>query len=336
MRGGITMKLKNIITMIYLLAIGVATHTAYMPTNGPLLFTDTVINNGIITATVQGANSPLPAEQAAINAFAVTLPNIGAQQRLYQCIISSIKNSQTNLALEALKAYERVIMYIYHDKAYCLKMRYNPYLPIQGVRYSWFNLFSYINPYSWIGDNNKELDQLLNELNKLADIANGKDPLLSARMKATVHSYKHWRKYMFAIAYLFYDIGKREQKDTIIKALISGSPKKFAKRMFNNIKTDISNFIPRMGNKPAKGLEIVPLADNQGAMPPSPEDAIIHEMSRLKEIKEELLNKQILAIGAENNARTAKQLVDEYDVFYQEQQKKAYELLEAIRKPSTF
>lgn len=224
MRGGIIMKFKNLLFLIPLLALTATMQSMYTPVQGPLQLYDTLtpggaLNvSGIITNTVIN-NPELRTDFQIIQNFANTL---NPRQMTYQGIMNAIQNSHTPLATQALRAYENVIMYIYHKRAFIISVPYNPYLPVQGLRYSWLNPFSYINPYSWFGDNNAQLDQLLNEFEQLANIAHGKNPAIGLRMKGTIHSYRHWRKYMFTLLayYLCTDLRDNEPNNTIIYKLL--------------------------------------------------------------------------------------------------------------------
>ena len=172
-------------------APAVYTHT-YTPVHGPLqLFDMDSANPGDITRSL--SNPTLNQASAAIARFAATAPGANS----YQDIIAAIAHNPGNqLAMDALRAFEQVIMHLYHHEAYAIGLPYSPWRSMligNGVRCEWFKPLSWFNPKSWISDNNKKLEQLISELDQLADIANQHSITLSTRMKMTVQSYKNWR-----------------------------------------------------------------------------------------------------------------------------------------------
>tara|TARA_B100000674_G_C37809852_1_gene900573 strand:- start:663 stop:1175 length:513 start_codon:yes stop_codon:yes gene_type:complete len=128
-------------------------------------------------------------------------------------------------------------MYIYHEKAFAVYIPYDPCLPVQGLRYTWLNPLTYIQPQYWLSDSNEELDQLINELDQLATVAMSKNPILATRMKATVHTYRHWRKYILAtiIGYFAQDTYRRDGATSTLSLLLHGDKKASLK----NIKDDV-------------------------------------------------------------------------------------------------
>ena len=170
-------------------APAVYTHT-YTPAHGPLQLFDTT-NHGVITQSL--SNPALAQASATIARFAATIPGANS----YQDIMAAIAHNPGNqLATDALQAFEQVIMHLYHYEAYAIGLSYSPWRSMligNGIRYEWFKPLSWFNPKSWLSDNNKKLEQLISELDQLADIANQHSLTLSARMKMTVQSYKNWR-----------------------------------------------------------------------------------------------------------------------------------------------
>lgn len=251
------MNIKKLSSLTFMLAcIGNYAVSAYVPTAGPLQLTDTPGRLGVISATLMN-NPELQEQRLAFQRFANQFPGT----HTYQGMIAAISNAQSPTGYQALEAFEQVIMHIYHEKAFITYMDYDPYYPVQGLRYTWFNPLTYINPQSWISDNNAELDQLLNEFDQLADIAMSKNPLLGARMKSTVHAYRHWRKYIlgFMLTYFAQDRYKRNWKDTTLHALFLD--KNYAK-VWKNVKEDTSAAY--------SGLKTAAITMKNYFMPPAP------------------------------------------------------------------
>lgn len=170
-------------------APAVYSHT-YTPAHGPLQLVDDT-THGVITQSL--SNPALNQASGTIARFAATVPGANS----YQDIMAAIAHNPGNqLATDALKAFEQVIMHLYHYEAYAVGLSYSPWRSMligNGIRYEWFKPLSWFNPKSWISDNNKKLEQLISELDQLADIANQHSITLSTRMKMTVQSYKNWR-----------------------------------------------------------------------------------------------------------------------------------------------
>lgn len=282
--------LMNIKKLLFLplLALSINAYTAYVPAPGPLSLADAINQMGSITATFIN-NQDLQNEAACIGQFAGQLPQ---NQRLYQNIIENISRAQSPQALLVLEAYGRVIMYMYQKEAYLLKASFLPHcFPLRGIK----------NP----APSQNELNQLLNEYDQLATIAMKKSYLVGSRMKLTVKSYKHWYwKTCTAIAagaYLLYDIGQRNQKDTILYGLCRMN----FKPILTNIKADL--------NIAASKTSSLKSSD----APKSQEDAIINQMLNLKASKDKLLEKEILAALNYRKAIEAQQLAvkSQRDVF---------------------
>lgn len=227
--------------------------TTYEPVQGPLQLADIKTTAGVITQT--GAitqalgKSDLQQEATAIAAFAATVP-IAAT---YQDIITAINNSPNNqLALNALRAFEKVIMYLYQKEAYIIHMKYRPctstILP-NGLRWSWTHPTSWLNVKSWASDNNKKLEQLVDELEKLSHVAYGHDKALSLRMKTTVQAYRNWRTVIGAalISYLSWNT-YQNGSSSVLAAFVQQAGQDVA-----DAASTIGNKVTEIGNK---GLEL--------------------------------------------------------------------------------
>lgn len=272
------MNMKKLL-FLPLLALSINTYSRYTPTQGPLTLIDPIGQIGAITATLRN-NPELQAEAIHITNF---VQNIHMGPMPYERIIDHIILAQTPQALLALEAYGKTIMYMYQKQAYVLKAGFAPHcFPIRGIK----------NPFP----NQAELDQLLEEYDQLATIAMKKSYLVGSRMKLTVKAYKHWYwKTCAAIAagvYLLYDIGQRDQKDTILYGLCRMN----LKPIFKNIATDL---YAKTDN-----------ADRSSTcpdMPRSPEKAIIDLMAASEASRDKLLCKEILSVVSYKKAIEAQQ-----------------------------
>jgi len=186
----------------------------YIPAQGPLILGDSLnpttrtLNRGYIMDTLIN-NLTFGNELVNISNF-LNL-SIGAPiTQTYQEIIQLVKQStNTNASILVIEAFENIIMHKYNYDAYCFG-NYTPGRSIffNGIRYSWLNPLSYINPKSWLSDNNLTLDQLISELENLSQIAQSHSFTVSKRLALTAHSYRYWRQYLLygLIAYLSIDI----------------------------------------------------------------------------------------------------------------------------------
>lgn len=201
--------MKKLLSIVLLFTAHLSYNAAIIklhdPAKGPLPLADTKTMNGVVTQAL--VNPDLSQEAAIIAKFTSTTPNA----KTYQDIITAIKNSPGNKnAIEALKAYEKIIMYLYQHEACLLHIKYHPYLSMtlpNCIRRSWANPFKWLSPKSWISDNNKKLEQLIEELDQLADVAYVHSSPLYLRMKGVVLSYEKWRAAIMAtvIAFLFWE-----------------------------------------------------------------------------------------------------------------------------------
>lgn len=132
-----------------------------------------------------------------------------------------VDNSQS--AIKAVRAIERAIMYLYDSKVYLA----GSYKPVQsifvtGIRKSWLKPWTYFSWDNWTSDNDTELYQLISELDQLADLIERHSLFESMRLKATIESYRNWRRNtLIALAvYLTVDMGHRGAKNSTIKHVL--------------------------------------------------------------------------------------------------------------------
>lgn len=231
---------KLLLSSLFMLLSMSTLNYSHTPAPGPLTLGDTTtgtgqkqkITPGVILGTMKG-NNDLQQEWNTIGNLLSQHSNI----KTYQEVIDIIKNAKNSIGDQALEAFENTIMYIYHKTAFAIHIKYNPYFPLQGFRYSWLSPLAWIKPKSWIEDNNDELDQLINEFEQLANIAMNKNPIVGSRMKVTVHAYRHWRKYVLATisTYFGYDLYSRGwEKSTLCAALFNDT----FENGFKNLKYD--------------------------------------------------------------------------------------------------
>ncbi len=188
---------------------------SYVPAPGPLQLTDSVAMQGAITQAL--SNPALQAQRAVVTRFAQTVPNTTT----YQDIVFAIKNNIGQpLAVDALQAFEQVIMHMYNHEAYMISLPYSSSrsLFFNGIRYNWANPLAWLNIKNWTSDNNKKLDQLIGEFSQLSDIAMQHNLKLGTRMKVTIQSYKNWRNSIALIiaAYLIADTIKRSDSTSLV------------------------------------------------------------------------------------------------------------------------
>lgn len=195
------------------------TPVTYKSAQGPLQLEDKVNSPGVITQTL--SNPVLQKQAADIARFAATVPNITT----YQDILFAAEHAIGQpLAIDAIKAFEDVIIYLYNKEAYLI-MASNPNphrktfkgIFFKGIRHSWINPSEWINPKSWTSDNNKKLDQLIDEIAQLSTIAMKHSTKLGLRMKITVQSHRNWRTAIIlpVAAYVIVDAYKRGNQSVI-------------------------------------------------------------------------------------------------------------------------
>jgi hypothetical protein len=139
-------------------------------------------------------------------------------QKMYQ-------ETQIDIALNAALAFETVIMYLYDQRVYLT----DSYVPgqsifVSGIRKSWFDPRKYWSMKNWTSDNDQDCQALIDELDLLADTIEHKSLLEYTRLKATVQSYRHWRRNLalFLVAYLAYDMFEHGYDASIMNKFYQG------------------------------------------------------------------------------------------------------------------
>jgi hypothetical protein len=164
----------------------------------------------------------------------------------YQAIISAINNAPANMpgALESLEAFERAIMNYIHSENYIFTIE-NKWLNVfvTGVRWNWINPKCWIQPSYWFSDNSRILEQCMQELSTISNIAKKYSIITSARMKATVESYLHWRRNIAILitAYFAGNLMHHGWKKSSLKMLKNGGLENLEKVAIQGSK-DIANF----------------------------------------------------------------------------------------------
>lgn len=266
--------------LLPLIALSINTYGVHVPIQGPLDLTDPIGQIGAITATLR-TSPDLQTEARQIAQFVQSL-NMGPLP--YQRIIDHVTISHAPQAFLALEAYAKTVMYMYQNEAYMLKVKSAPLLfPIRGIK----------NPFG----NEARLNQLLNEYDQLATIAMKKNYMVGSRMKLTVKCYKNWYwKSCLAIAagaYILYDIGQRDQKNTILYGLCRMN----LKPIFRNISADLSGKIGALRT-----------SSTSTDMPMSTEKAVISLMAAKEATKDKLLSKEVLSVMRYKEAIKAQEL----------------------------
>ncbi|MBI2352831.1 hypothetical protein HYV11_01135 [Candidatus Dependentiae bacterium] len=257
-----------------------AIQTPYIPATGPLQLNDIISSSGTVThrgIIIQSLikNQDLIMERQHVQDFLdsqINVPRPPLHWPAYQEIIDLIRRSYTNTSSGALEAFEKTIMHIYRQKAYVylFKTTYEPFGFYTGIRKDWLSPLSYLNPFGWTGDNDPALEQLINEMDQLANIATGIKPILGIRMKATIHNYKHWRKYLLSTAILSL-ITAYTLKNYGIKPFINVKDQAF-KAIDNAKKRGLSVFNWLMQKKPNTDLPAAsPQPSPQLPQQPSPQ-----------------------------------------------------------------
>ncbi|MCX5924532.1 MAG: hypothetical protein NTZ68_03860 [Candidatus Dependentiae bacterium] len=188
----------NLSAMVYIpVPVQNTQSVLYTPAAGPLVIGDRVnpqtgvLERGVIMYTLF-TNPLFAAELATITAFnGVAINNVS-----YQAIMDNLaKTTNTAEATATVKAFEKVIMYLYDYRAYA----YGNYKPgtsifVTGIKWSWISPLAYFDPKNYTSDNNPELHQLIDELSNLSGIAKKHSAKEGVRLELTVHSYRHWRR----------------------------------------------------------------------------------------------------------------------------------------------
>ncbi len=164
----------------------------------------------------------------------------------YQAIVSAINNAPASMpgALESLEAFERAIMNYIHSENYIFIIE-NKWLNVfvTGVRWSWINPKCWIQPSYWFGDNSRTLEQCMQELSIISNIAAKYSIVASTRMKATVESYLHWRRNIAILiaSYFTGNIMHHGWEKSSLKMLKNGGLKNLNK-VTTQAKKDIVDF----------------------------------------------------------------------------------------------
>lgn len=178
---------------------------AYVPAGGPLILGDP----GMIARNTRGAimqailrNTPGVLAQA--NAAVVALDGRGQQFSPYEVILQKIEQSTDGpAALAAAQAIENVIMHLYDYEIYAFGgYRSGTSVFFTGIR--WSNFFS----------DDAKATQLINELENLINVVKPHSAKVSMRLKATVYSYRNWRRNLMltCAAYLAGDAIKHREE----------------------------------------------------------------------------------------------------------------------------
>lgn len=182
-----------------ILCLSVFNVYSYISMPGPLQLNDTVDASGFVTQRGEIMKTLLTTTSLH---FCVQdlmrFDGVDSFDKLgsYQSIMQKLENktNQDSRAVElAIEALEYAIMYTY-DKQIYIVGGYVPYLSLvfSGLRWRALNPFSYLNPFSWLGENHAKGTQLICEFEQLSKIA--ENCYGSAyRLKATTFSCKHWR-----------------------------------------------------------------------------------------------------------------------------------------------
>ena len=178
--------------------------SAYVPVTGPLELNDTIDASGFVIK--RGAIMHTLLHSTELHGClrdVMKFDGVDSVEKLssYQTImhkldnLSSLNNKLVQdvvLAQGVIEALEYAIMYVY-DKHIYIVGGYTAYLSIvfSGLRWRALNPFSYLNPFSWCGENHEKGTQLIYEFEQLSKIAEKYGNVY--RLKATTFSYKHWR-----------------------------------------------------------------------------------------------------------------------------------------------
>src|SRR3990167_1962108 len=213
--------MKQLFLSLLLCTSFVGIQAGYTPAAGPLTFGDSgpahhLTRGAIMKAVIDNkpANPNSNPKLAAANLDLADFDGRGQAFRTYQEIMHNISQStNAEAALQAAKAIETVIMHLYDYDTYAL----GSYKPCRSI------FMTDIRYHSIFSDDEK-LKQLIDELEKLANIVSVHSKSMSLRLKATVHSYRHWRRNMAltCAAYLAGDAIKHGAKNSIVNQFYQG------------------------------------------------------------------------------------------------------------------
>lgn len=220
----------------------------HVPAVGPVQLGDAVngqqgvLRGAIMKAIVDNnpANPNTNPILAAANIAIAQFDGQGQHFRAYQAIMTNISQStNTQAAIEAVKAFENVIMHLYDYDTYLVggyKSGISIFLPT-GVRWSWIKPWCYFSPKSYFSDNDARSKQLIDELDKLADVARIHSIVEYVRIKATVQSYRNWRRnVMLSIAaYLAADACRHGYDKSIINQFYQGGLENAGEMAINHL-----------------------------------------------------------------------------------------------------
>lgn len=137
-----------------------------------------------LEAVARQKNIFVPTELPGIRIFKTS--GLNTYQYLIDSIVKAPRGNQN--AIKAAAGLEMLLWQLYEYYAYYLSLPLHRYVksitPLKGIR----------RPSTWLQDS-PALQQILNEIEQLANIAEKHDLALAKRMKTTVHSYRNWRKY---------------------------------------------------------------------------------------------------------------------------------------------
>ena len=144
----------------------------HVPAVGPVQLGDAVngqqgvLRGAIMKAIVDNnpANPNTNPILAAANIAIAQFDGQGQHFRAYQAIMTNISQStNTQAAIEAVKAFENVIMHLYDYDTYLVggyKSGISIFLPT-GVRWSWIKPWCYFSPKSYFSDNDARSKQVI-------------------------------------------------------------------------------------------------------------------------------------------------------------------------------
>ena len=219
--------------VLFASSLGLVAAGVHIPAAGPIQLGDVVAGGVVRGAIMQAVINNNPANPnpnptlAAANAAIAQFDGQGQQFKAYQVIITNISQAVNGqVAIDAVKGFENVIMHLYDYDAYMMG-GYKPGVSIfvpTGIRWSWINPTTYFSPKSYFSDNDARLKQLIDELDKLANVVKIHSIVEYARIKATVHSYRHWRRntMLAMVAYLAADMFKHGYQDSIVNQFYQG------------------------------------------------------------------------------------------------------------------
>lgn len=212
---------KLFLSMMLCASFGLLQAT-YVPADGPLTLGDAgtslAVNRGaimgsIVNATPQNANVVFYLAKLRIQTF-YGMQSANNNFPTYQKLMNDISvTTKTQEAVNVVKSIEAILMHLYdYDTYLCGRYRPGQSIFVTGIRYN--NIFF----------DDAKLKQLINELENLANVVSVHSATMSARLKMTVHSYRHWRRNLAltCAVYLAGDAIKHGVKDSIVNQFYQG------------------------------------------------------------------------------------------------------------------